>query len=409
MAYKKLQGQKTKRFGENHDFASGYISAKPSMYRQAQSIVTPIDNTRVAKKYNRPATKYRPIQNRSLTQQRDVIKGHGRTIPKENTIDSKSSKNNLAQLEKNSKERKNAWTAFRYLNDYYSAPTVNNLFNIIKENPFNRNAGTITGTPPLPGTMKAPIVDGIYKRGIETAMRTTKAADPLPLIIDGWKYGGKNRKKAVLNYILFNKKKGEKGYYNSLADINGSPEYNKGFWGSKQYEIEGNDVIDAILYGKAVNPKFGLKLTKDRDFGNLKDYINQNYKLKKDNIKIYNIINNAKKHLGYKEYSPDFIRTGKVSSSKGILDEPFQINRGLTYDAGGYNYITGTYEGIPYGYGEDIYKFNPKDYISRNKGSEGINSLFSKFGLGLVDHYTTPIIVRGMMRKGKAPLLEKFW
>ena len=145
-----------RRFGENHDFTSGYISAKPSIYRQNQSVVTPIDNTRVSQKYNRPAAKYRPIQSRSLTQQRDVIKGNGKIFPKENTVDSKLAKlkESIKKAESNNRERKLYDKATKYLNDYYSAPTISNFFNKMKDNsvPFNPNGNLITGTPPIAST-----------------------------------------------------------------------------------------------------------------------------------------------------------------------------------------------------------------------------------------------------------------
>jgi len=78
-------------------------------------------------------------------------------------------------------------------------------------------AANMAGDALIPGTWlsRKPII----RRGIETSMRTTASANPLPDIKEGLGYMWKNDKKRLGNIALYigtGIRKGEKGYYNSF-------------------------------------------------------------------------------------------------------------------------------------------------------------------------------------------------
>ena len=106
-------------------------------------------------------------------------------------------------------------------------------------------------------TIYSPLInykDNVERRAIETAMRTTLAYDPFSMIVAGMRNSIKNDKKRLFDiskYILFNKKTGPKGYYNSLAPYKGNSvkqgvAYYDGY--NTTGENNADDMIDAFLY-----------------------------------------------------------------------------------------------------------------------------------------------------------------
>lgn len=171
--------------------------------------------------------------------------------------------------------------------------------------------------------------DNTGKRLVETAMRTTDASNPIPSIISGFKdmwggdIGGKKRLLDIGDYILTGKKTGSKGYYNSFASygstkdpstgehvLNTYPEYYTGFdrWNEPPSLMKegANDVIDAYLYGKTIDPRWGLKKVDTKDYGkfsqygNFSKYVKLNYPLTR--AQVYQV--KAEPGTSYYGYAP---------------------------------------------------------------------------------------------------------
>ena len=247
----------------------------------------------------------------------------------------------------------------------------------------------------------------VTKRGIETAMRTTEISNPIPEIktqlnnmIHG-KNGGIPRLLNIGNYILTGYRNGPKGYYNSLSDFidfQGLVNKNllnritnpKGFvkpytgflnkYGLRpKIEFEGNDMIDAFLYGKEIDPRYGLIRT-DIDYGIFDNYIKENYSNK--------IIPR------YMVNRPADIPQGKLkfeSVTGGDGHKPeFGASQDYIVNAAGHQVQSALdTNGDFYTRLGDIWKFNPADYSK--KWLDGGNIL-TKFGLKLVDKLGTPVI-----------------
>lgn len=222
-------------------------------------------------------------------------------------------------------------------------------------------------------------------------MRTTNLSNP----IDKIKYGithiikhDPKRAAAIGNYILTGMRLGNKEYYNSF--IPNYIDYYTGF--TPTYDIDylpKNDLIDAFLYKKTISPKFGVKNIGSKDYGVHSGYIKKYYSDK--DIQIY-------------ETSPD--KTMKSISTENIPKAP--VIKEVKGDSEGNLFITDR-EWKPdvaghlleYSYdltghnmvrGQDIWKFNPDDYIKN--WLWGSPSKLNKLGLKIVDNLGTPVITR---------------
>lgn len=234
-------------------------------------------------------------------------------------------------------------------------------------------------------------LDNVERRAIETAMRTTSKPDfigeilyTLPNIYKN----DKTRLKHIANYIISGRKKGPKGYYNSFNTSNkliDSKSYYTGFMNVKE-PIQ-NDMIDAFLYGRDIS---GLnKIAVGKEFGVHAPYINRYYRSKANNIPVYETITKDKQLQPY-HIMDDW--HGETQSYNHI--SPFDVTDGSIPDVGGYLEKTGlTEDGISIAKGQDIWKFNPNDFLKRYEVTAN-NKFLNFVGLHEVDRLGTPVIVR---------------
>lgn len=256
-------------------------------------------------------------------------------------------------------------------------------------------------------------VNNVYKRGAEVAMRSSANPDPTNAIklafnnIKANKNGGYPRLLNIGNYVLTGVKNGPKGYYNSLGgtveNIQGktflqrliNPDvkdqwYYTGFtnFNGEKTPKNANDVIDAFLYQKQIDPRFGLKLhSVGSDFGIHKDYVLNNYKDKSQNIPVY-ITTPPKNRVKDQNSVKELYRIGINH------DDPqdFNVFENFKINAGGHMNVVGEYGYPPQKafYSQDIWKFNPNDYINKWKVGGGIKT----WGLKKIDKLGTPVITR---------------
>lgn len=171
-----------------------------------------------------------------------------------------------------------------------------------EEHPYLSMAANMAGdmAVPLGWLGRKPVI----RRGVETAMRTTASANPLPDIEDGLKYMWKNDKKRLGNIALYigtGLKRGEKGYYNSFRK---KPEqYYRGFINELDSSLPtDDDVIDAALYDKNISPNFGYDLSA-KSSNVFDDYIKSNYPEKAADIKYYTLGEDVARSNTYKDNS----------------------------------------------------------------------------------------------------------
>lgn len=270
----------------------------------------------------------------------------------------------------------------------------------------------------------------IQRRAVETAMRTTDLKNPIPEIISGFKRtlsdnyeGGIPRLLNIGKYILTGQRTGPKGYYNSLAEYSNyntfSPKTNTflnnlfrpsgqsraytGFLNDLAYrpyiKFEGNDYIDAFLYNKTIDPRYGLRLIDTNDFGVHSNYIANRYGPKASQIKTYEPVSNDSRVVSQIDKSKltDYKVTGGEGHKRsfGSYDPDGDL---IVPNVGGHQVESGVYNGNLYVREQDIWKFNPEDYINRNlpnfqsfpKWKQGL----LKYGLKKVDQFGTPVITR---------------
>ena len=234
---------------------------------------------------------------------------------------------------------------------------------------------------------------GVQQRAIETALRTSNRAEGLPDLKQGIKYIYKNDKprlKSIGKYILTGKKTGEKGYYNSFSPI---PEhYYKGLHEEADLiSNTNNDLIDAFVYGKEIDPSFGVTRIipqSDQEYRPWLNFIRRNYYNKKD-IPIYEMDNELMADY-VKPVHPEQVRVIKSQS----VDEYPHNSDALMFDLGGTSrqaatdLDTGTkiYRNV------DLWKFHPKTYSGRYRGLT--KKFLPQLGLRIVDKVGTPVMVR---------------
>lgn len=308
-----------------------------------------------------------------------------------------------------------------YLKKYMSPETANIVGDLTGES-FNPGGwfGNYKNLANAANTIYNPLInykDNVERRVIETAMRTTSEYDPSRAIVDGIRNSIKNDKKRLFDiskYILFNKKTGPKGYYNSLAPYKGNSvkqgvAYYDGY--NMAGEINADDMIDAFLYQKKIDPKYQLQQIFPDDYGIHTDYVKKYYPNKK--IQQYQTIP--------VKWSSDFVVND--SDVTPIGDEPHKDDF-LYYTAAGSPNVAGnrlrvgvTKDGKLAVSGQDIWKFNKDQYRKKWIEKYGVTAdyenvpevirkilpreLFYKtynkildFGLGEVDRLGNPIIIK---------------
>lgn len=133
----------------------------------------------------------------------------------------------------------------------------------ISKNP-TKASNYLVMLPAIGYAVKAPL-----KRGVEVAMRTSNNANPIEDIVYNMHKASPKKHAGVLSYISTGVG------YNTYA-----PEAYTGF----QKAAKGNDMIDAYLYNKTINPSYGVKKI-NVDYGPHENYIRKIYPYK--NIPVY--------------------------------------------------------------------------------------------------------------------------
>ena len=237
----------------------------------------------------------------------------------------------------------------------------------------------------------------VAKRGVETAMRTTYDPDPVDEIVGGMKHIIKRdpkRAAAIGAYTLTGIRLGNKGYYNSL--LPNSNFYYTGFRPTRintlPPSLPENDLIDAFLYKKPISPKFGVKKLDTKDYGVHTDYVKQHYPDK--DVQIYETLPPEDLSTVPTKDIPKVPITKKVRGENGWLSQ-FRTNTGWEPNVAGHlEEISQDLTGHNMSRKQDIWKFNPDDYVSKWGHEISTKPLYTKLGLKIVDHLGTPVITR---------------
>lgn len=255
-----------------------------------------------------------------------------------------------------------------------------------------------------PGAYAPTYLKNAAKRGVETAMRTVHFANPMETIVGGMLDIIKHDPKRALsigNYILTGTKLGNKGYYNSF-----NPQYMNYYTGFNPIDhaydyLPENDFIDAFLYKKPISPKFGVTNTGSKDYGIHSAYVKKYYPDK--DIQVYEVSPNQQ--LTVPVPGKDLPEAPIIKENKGSdIESMFYTSEGWVPDVSGhlreYSYdLTGQNMSR----GQDIWKFNPYEYIERYRHMfRSKPELWAaKLGLKTVDHLGTPVITRTRWLRGE--------
>lgn len=260
----------------------------------------------------------------------------------------------------------------------------------------------------LGGYAASDIYNSAERRLIETFMRTTPTENPIPEVVQNWKNMPLTRKAAIANYVLtgYRGKLRPFGYANSFAEESflGTIPYYTGFTLCGSKSGGPSDMIDAYLYGREIDPVFGLKKINNGDFGIHDSYVRTNYPHKAKDIPIYEQPLPPEEIAGFPPKDNNFFETGTVSSMRYDRSKmPF----GPVNTAGHRVQYGKTLSGEPVKREQDIWKFKRDEYISswrygldlgskmlnNEKNSRKLDFLYN-FGLNEVDRFGTPIITR---------------
>ena len=266
----------------------------------------------------------------------------------------------------------------------------------------------------------------ITRRALEVAARSNATSDGYTDVINSFKElqktkEGRKRLFDIGRYILTGRTGGKtKGYYNSLGEqyLNKDVSYYRGIrikdgMPRMQSGDDWNDYIDAFLYGKEVDPRFGVRRVPNaEDYDGYLSYLDKNYPTKKQNVVTYEttIPSNM-------ERAPE-----PVMFNTHPMEGNFRLNDDYELDAGG--------NILKIGHGgqasqTDIFKFKPKDYkrydditeearlarrghpeVLRNKDLLQRRAIFRKYGLQLLDDFGNPIITRIPWSRMPSPKVE---
>lgn len=206
----------------------------------------------------------------------------------------------------------------------------------ISKNP-TKASNYLVMLPAIGYAVKAPL-----KRGVEVAMRTSNNANPIEDIVYNMHKASPKKHAGVLSYISTGVG------YNTYA-----PEAYTGF----QKAAKGNDMIDAYLYNKTINPSYGVKKI-NVDYGPHENYIRKIYPYK--DIPVYENTETL-----------DFFTKKPMQKASDITNKtPWKgANNNLDFgdngvDAAGHLVQEGTSNGKKVYRAQDIWKFNPDEYGS---------------------------------------------
>lgn len=173
--------------------------------------------------------------------------------------------------------------------------------------------------------------------------------------------------------------------------------------------VEGDDVIDAYLYGKTIDPKYGLHRLYNSDAGMHTDYVKQKYPNKDIPVYEQEIDNSfftpvTPTHNQIKWDTP----TGSDSST--IFSNGNITGKGV--DVGGFMLKSGTRsDGLNVFQAQDIWKYNPGDYLRkwltvphkdlRSAATDKLKNTLMLMGLREADVLGTPVITRTPVYKYK--------
>ena len=283
----------------------------------------------------------------------------------------------------------------------------------IKNNGFNLNNTTQTFLAGVPFLSKMGAITKPYrieatKRALETVMRSSGFGTPFParLELKDIVHTDPSRLIPLAAYTLTGARIGPKGYYNSLNDFTKHPghhfynpkgkvRYYTGFSDRPDNDLSfrflnQNDMVDAFLYNKKICPWYGYERTNIGDnFGIHADYIAQKYADKASDIPVY--------EGAYRSFLKVRDKP-KIIGSDGSNDGFPRINN-TQLDAGGHLVEIGDLIGDKVYRYQDIWKFNPEDYLNRwgrrmGLTSSALRKYISYEGLKLVDKLGTPVITR---------------
>lgn len=230
---------------------------------------------------------------------------------------------------------------------YALAPAAQAIYNYTKgaldisKNP-TKASNYLLMLPVIGYAVKAPL-----KRGVEVAMRTSNDANPIEDIVYNMHKASPKKHAGVLSYISTGVG------YNTYA-----PEAYTGF----QKAAKGNDMIDAYLYSKTINPSYGVKKI-NVDYGPHENYIRKIYPYK--DIPVYENTETL-----------DFFTKKPIQKASNVTNKtPWKgANGKKVYRA------------------QDIWKFNPDEY--KQKWSSYDLDSKAVLGLKILDKLGTPVIVR---------------
>ena len=272
----------------------------------------------------------------------------------------------------------------------------------------------------------------LERRGIETVMRSSNGViNPTGVIHHIQKTTKEQPKRAldILGYIYTglsrkNAKQLGKGYYKSWA-----PNYNASYDGTirqmsgimKEKVKNANDIIDALLYKKDIDPVYGLKKMDTKDYGIHSDYIAEKYPQK--DIPVYEQ-EMPHDYSIYQDLHPGikWERYGNPEGSESLSDFYSDLNPGLGIDVGGHlnqyykrevpDVWLPNEKNTVYGKNsQDIWKFNPEEYMKKWVGNPfnytDLRRAVLKFGLSEVDKLGTPVITRMPIHRISSSSLPK--
>lgn len=234
----------------------------------------------------------------------------------------------------------------------------------ISKNP-TKASNYLVMLPAIGYAVKAPL-----KRGVEVAMRTSNNANPIEDIVYNIHKASPKKHAGVLSYISTGVG------YNTYA-----PEAYTGF----QKAAKGNDMIDAYLYNKTINPSYGVKKI-NVDYGPHENYIRKIYPYK--DIPVYE--NTETLDFFTKKPMQKASNITNKTSWKGANNNLDFGDNGV--DAAGHLVQEGTSNGKKVYRAQDIWKFNPDEY--KQKWSSYDLDSKAVLGLKILDKLGTPVIVR---------------
>lgn len=286
------------------------------------------------------------------------------------------------------------------------AQLANNTLGLDENNMFGLTtnpamwAGGIYGSKVRQLPFKTPIA----KRTLEVAMRSSLGdADPIPkykqdlkvLLNTKW---GRKQLGRVGNYILTGIKPSNSSLPYRTIDAEGK-EYT-GFigegmpWENGNFKFN-NDLIDAAVYGKTVDPRLLKLISKGNpeDFGIYRKYIFDNYLNKLKKVQVYEAGpgDEAVDYTELNSQSPSKIdySNSKIEGTNGSLvtkHPDYRINT-----AG--HHIIESPEGVSVS--EDVWKFLPSEYVPKWE----INGMLKRALLTQANKMLNPIIIKSQPYK----------